>query len=221
MPPEITTDAKVIPTLTSRRLAGGVDPIESFRATVASLEGSVAIGASVGGGARPALPRAARQRAGAVRRARRGRLRRRERAVRPGRGDRRATSAWTARRRPIRRTPSATRGQVVVLDAAAAGDLAGIDARRVRRHAASGRGTTTSTHAADHDARHRPRRLAALPAEGDQRGAGLVPQDVAGQDRRDTSGRRPARRSERLGPRRSAGRSGDALCATGRSGASA
>jgi glucosamine--fructose-6-phosphate aminotransferase (isomerizing) len=43
---EITTDAKVIPTLVSRRLAAGVDLDESFRSTVASLEGSVAIAAT-------------------------------------------------------------------------------------------------------------------------------------------------------------------------------
>jgi glutamine---fructose-6-phosphate transaminase (isomerizing) len=46
--PEITTDAKVIPTLVSRRLAGRLDTVEAFRATVASLEGSVAVAASVG-----------------------------------------------------------------------------------------------------------------------------------------------------------------------------
>jgi glucosamine--fructose-6-phosphate aminotransferase (isomerizing) len=46
VPTEITTDAKVIPTLVSRRLAGGEDLDEAFRATVASLEGSVAIAAS-------------------------------------------------------------------------------------------------------------------------------------------------------------------------------
>jgi glucosamine--fructose-6-phosphate aminotransferase (isomerizing) len=45
-PAEITTDAKVIPTLMSRRLAVGADPTEAFRSTVAALEGSVAIGAS-------------------------------------------------------------------------------------------------------------------------------------------------------------------------------
>ena len=43
---EITTDAKVIPTLVSRRLAGGDELTEAFRATVAGFEGSVAIGAS-------------------------------------------------------------------------------------------------------------------------------------------------------------------------------
>jgi glucosamine--fructose-6-phosphate aminotransferase (isomerizing) len=43
---EITTDAKVIPTLVARRLAEGADLTTAFRDTVASFEGSVAIGAS-------------------------------------------------------------------------------------------------------------------------------------------------------------------------------
>jgi glucosamine--fructose-6-phosphate aminotransferase (isomerizing) len=43
---EITTDAKVIPTLVSHRLAEGADLATAFRDTVASFEGSVAIGAS-------------------------------------------------------------------------------------------------------------------------------------------------------------------------------
>jgi glucosamine--fructose-6-phosphate aminotransferase (isomerizing) len=43
---EITTDAKVIPTLVSRRLAAGADLTTAFRDTVAGFEGSVAIGAS-------------------------------------------------------------------------------------------------------------------------------------------------------------------------------
>jgi glucosamine--fructose-6-phosphate aminotransferase (isomerizing) len=42
--PEITTDAKVIPTLCSRHLGEGDDGLDAFRATVARLEGSVAIG---------------------------------------------------------------------------------------------------------------------------------------------------------------------------------
>ena len=41
--PLITTDAKVIPTLTARRLAAGDAPIDAFRQTVAEFEGSVAI----------------------------------------------------------------------------------------------------------------------------------------------------------------------------------
>ena len=45
--PEITTDAKVIPTLVSRRIVAGDDHLEAFRASVASFEGSVAIAATV------------------------------------------------------------------------------------------------------------------------------------------------------------------------------
>ena len=47
IPAEITTDAKVIPTLASRHLAAGTEPVEAFRRTVDVLEGSVAIGASI------------------------------------------------------------------------------------------------------------------------------------------------------------------------------
>lgn len=42
----ITTDAKVIPALVSRTVAGGADLAEAFRRTVAGFEGSVAIGAA-------------------------------------------------------------------------------------------------------------------------------------------------------------------------------
>ena len=45
-PAEITTDAKVIPALVARRLLVTADPVEAFRATVATLEGSVAVAAS-------------------------------------------------------------------------------------------------------------------------------------------------------------------------------
>ncbi len=44
--PGITTDAKVIPALMSRRLDEGLASAEAFRRTVATFEGSVAIGAS-------------------------------------------------------------------------------------------------------------------------------------------------------------------------------
>ena len=43
--PHITTDAKVIPALMSRQRATGTGIVESFRRTVSSFEGSVAIGA--------------------------------------------------------------------------------------------------------------------------------------------------------------------------------
>ena len=46
IPSEITTDAKVIPALVSRRMVEGLDPTEAFRRTVAEFEGSVAIAAS-------------------------------------------------------------------------------------------------------------------------------------------------------------------------------
>ncbi len=45
IPAEITTDAKVIPTLVSRRVAAGEDLVDAFRLTVADFSGSVAIGA--------------------------------------------------------------------------------------------------------------------------------------------------------------------------------
>ena len=43
VPAEITTDAKVIPTLVARRIEGGAAVDDAFRATVAALDGSVAI----------------------------------------------------------------------------------------------------------------------------------------------------------------------------------
>jgi glucosamine--fructose-6-phosphate aminotransferase (isomerizing) len=46
--PEITTDAKVIPTLVSRALRGDVEPVDAFRSAVNRFVGSVAIGASSG-----------------------------------------------------------------------------------------------------------------------------------------------------------------------------
>jgi len=42
---QITTDAKVIPTLTSRKMSEGLEPREAFRRAVNEFEGSVAIGA--------------------------------------------------------------------------------------------------------------------------------------------------------------------------------
>lgn len=47
VPEEVTTDAKVIPTLVSHRLADGLSPIDAFRATVTRFHGSVAIAASI------------------------------------------------------------------------------------------------------------------------------------------------------------------------------
>src|SRR5262245_4912531 len=47
--PEITTDAKVIPTLVARRVAEGSDLAGAFRSTIAGFEGSVAIAAAASG----------------------------------------------------------------------------------------------------------------------------------------------------------------------------
>jgi glutamine---fructose-6-phosphate transaminase (isomerizing) len=47
LPVEVTTDAKVIPTLVSKRMAGGASAEEAFNATVARFDGSVAIAASM------------------------------------------------------------------------------------------------------------------------------------------------------------------------------
>ncbi|MDP8976933.1 MAG: SIS domain-containing protein [Actinomycetota bacterium] len=47
IPAGITTDAKLVPTLVSRRIAGGLAPLDAFRHAVATLDGSVAIAASV------------------------------------------------------------------------------------------------------------------------------------------------------------------------------
>jgi glucosamine--fructose-6-phosphate aminotransferase (isomerizing) len=46
VPPEVTTDAKVIPTVVSRRVHEGMPLIDAFRTSVARFEGSVAIGVS-------------------------------------------------------------------------------------------------------------------------------------------------------------------------------
>jgi glucosamine--fructose-6-phosphate aminotransferase (isomerizing) len=46
IPASITTDAKVIPALVSRRVGDGGDLVEAFRKTVATFEGSVAIAAA-------------------------------------------------------------------------------------------------------------------------------------------------------------------------------
>jgi glucosamine--fructose-6-phosphate aminotransferase (isomerizing) len=43
VPPEITTDAKIVPTLLSRQLTTGSENIEGFRTTVSTFEGSMAI----------------------------------------------------------------------------------------------------------------------------------------------------------------------------------
>ncbi|GAC1305141.1 MAG: hypothetical protein NVSMB16_00570 [Acidimicrobiales bacterium] len=47
LPAEVTTDAKIIPALIARRLAVGASADEAFRSTVATFDGSVAVAASL------------------------------------------------------------------------------------------------------------------------------------------------------------------------------
>jgi glucosamine--fructose-6-phosphate aminotransferase (isomerizing) len=47
IPVEVTCDTKVVPALVSRRLAGGDVPLDAFRQAVATLEGSMAVAASL------------------------------------------------------------------------------------------------------------------------------------------------------------------------------
>ena len=87
IPSSITTDAKIIPALVSRQAQITSDLTEAFRRTVASFEGSVAIGAVVASHPDQVLAGPAGQRPGAVRRPGRGRLHRRLGALRAGGGD--------------------------------------------------------------------------------------------------------------------------------------
>ena len=197
----------MIPTLVSRRLAEGADLADAFRDTVAAFEGSVAIAASAAAAPRPAAARPAGQRPGALRRPGRRLLRRRLGALRPRRADRHATSASTARRPANPENPNASRGQIVVLDGAAAG--------HARRHRPAGlrRHDAAVTEADLQHARRSPPAtstaatyphflLKEITEAPDQ-----LPQDAAGQ------ARRARRRRLRGGARRR--RAARATCATG------
>ena len=106
-----------------------------------------------------------------------------------GRGDRAPTSASTARRRPTPTNPGQPRARSSCSTAPAPARSTGIARLRLRRHRAAGRPPTSSTTpqitTRDIDRGDCP----ALPAEGDHRGAGVVPQDAAGQARRRADGR--------------------------------
>ncbi|MGH9025292.1 MAG: SIS domain-containing protein [Acidimicrobiia bacterium] len=125
-PPEITTDAKVIPALVSHGLAAGAGVTEAFRETVAGFEGSVAIGALVAGepdrvylalrGSGQSLNVGLAEDAFVVSSEPYGLVEETDRYVRMD-GE---TPADPDR-------PDASRGQVVVLSAAGAGDGAGIE----------------------------------------------------------------------------------------------
>ena len=118
-PAEITTDAKVIPMLVSRRMTEGADAAEAFRATVATFEGSVAIAANAA--AEPGRLLLALRGSG--------------QALYIGLAD----DAYVVASEPygvVEETPrylrmdgEATAGQVVVLSRDGAGTLAGLDRR--------------------------------------------------------------------------------------------
>jgi len=126
--PEITTDAKVIPTLVAAHLADGHGLDEAFRRTVASFEGSVAIATS--SGTRPDQVQLALRGSG--------------QALYVGL----AEDTFVVASEPygvVEETsrylrldgetpgnpanPNASRGQIVLLDGALAGEVAGIDRR--------------------------------------------------------------------------------------------
>ena len=158
IPAPITTDAKVIPALVVA--PGRRRPATSPRRSAARsprFEGSVAIARGVGRRARPTVAGPAGQRPGALRRPGRGRVHRRQRAVRARRGDRhvrahRRRDAGAARTSPAQPRPGRR-----------ARRRRGRDAR-----AASGGSPTTArelpvddddvVHGRDHHPRHRPGR---------------------------------------------------------------
>jgi glucosamine--fructose-6-phosphate aminotransferase (isomerizing) len=115
--PEITTDAKVIPILVSRRIASGALAASAFRETVAAFEGSVAIAAHAGDDPDRLLLA----------------LRGSGQALYIGLAD----EAFVVTSEPyglieetsryLRMDGEATGGQIVVLDRAAAGSLGGVE----------------------------------------------------------------------------------------------
>jgi len=121
IPPAITTDAKVIPVLVSRQVDDGLEPHDAFRRTVASFNGSVAIAAHTAGrpdqlllalrGSGQALYVGVAEDAYVV-------------ASEPY-GLVEVTSTYLRMDGEVQ-SPSGTRGQMVVLDGAQAGTLAGI-----------------------------------------------------------------------------------------------
>ena len=201
-PAEITTDAKVIPALVSRRITKGAEPIEAFRSTVAVVRG---IGCDRGADRR-------RRRTGCC--------------SRSGAAARRCTSGS-----PTTRTSS--RASRTVSSRSATGTCVSTARRCWCRASPAHRARSSAVSAAfgierwcydgsplpvrDDElkrpeithARRGSRRRAALPAEGDLEGAGIVPQDAAGPARRagrasrsSASGRGAARFDRRAAARR-------------------
>ena len=170
IPDEITTDAKVIPALVSRRIAAGDGLEDAFRATVASFEGSVVVSAQVA-----AAP---------------DRLLLAQRGSGQGLYVGLAEDAFVVASEPyglveetstyLRLDGEATGGQIAVLDAAGAGTIEGISPVRLRRPPRPGR-SRRAVRGGDHDPRHRPAGLPPLPPQGDLGVAAVHPQDPPGQ----------------------------------------
>ena len=211
VPPEITTDAKVIPALVSRRIAVGHREHRGVPFDRRVVRGVGRDRRRCRFRPRPRPARTAGQRSGPLRGPRRRHVRDRERAVRRGRGVR---PVHAARRRDHARSREPGLAGPGGRARRAAG---GIDRRHrapvVRRTRTPGVGRRAAD-TRDHDARRRPRRRRALPPQGDGRGAGLVPQDAARPDRR------PRRTARRAAPGRDALRGhARASCTRERSGA--
>ena len=182
VPAEITTDAKVIPALVARRMESGATVQDAFRTTVSELAGSMGIAAQTAAAPDRLLLSLRGSGQALYVGMCRGRLRGGQRALRPGGGDvhlpahgRRDAGRSRARRRHPRPGGGARRER--------RGHARRHRALRVRRHAAAGARRRAAARR-DHHPRHRPRRVPALPAQGDLGGAGVVPQDAARQGRR-------------------------------------
>ena len=180
---EITTDAKVIPTLVSRRLAEGADLAEAFRDTVAALRG---LGGHRRQRRRP-TPTACCSPCGAAARPSTSGWPRTATSWPPSptawSRTRAPTCAWTARRRPTPRTPTPAAARSSCSTARRPARSTGID-----RLAYDGtdlpveRGRPPAR--ADHHPRHRPRRRTRTSCSRRSARRPTVPQDAAGQARR-------------------------------------
>ena len=179
---EITTDAKVIPTLVSRRLEAGLSLTDAFRDTVAGFEGSVAIAASAAAhpdqlllalrGSGQALYVGLADGCYIIASEPYGLVELTPRYLRMD-GDTPANAD----------NPTASRGQIVALDGRLAGTLEGI-ARQAYDGTALPVAEAEVQRAHITTPRHRSRRVPPLPPEGDQRGPGQLPQDLPRQARR-------------------------------------
>ena len=173
-PGPITTDAKVIPALVARHAQAsptGTEPdlLEAFRRTVASFEGSVAIGAA--GADEPWRLLFALHGSG--------------QGVYVGLADDRyvvASEPYGVVEETDRyvRLDGEHGGQLVSLDGRLAGTLEGLAAAGLRRLGAAGHRRRCCGRRGD-DPGHRPGRVAALPAQGDHRVTRELRQDAARQ----------------------------------------